>query len=167
MFGNAELSSPVAGQNAQFYLDGISTPITRQSNSINDVINGVTFNLTGTFNASNNPLSPSGPSLNIDIQPDTTTIQNSIVNFVNAYNAIQTFAAQQTQLNSDGTYASSAILATNETFRQTMSDINQSIAAQVSGLSGSITSLADVGITLTSQPATSTTPQVKNYPDRQ
>ncbi len=69
--------------------------------------------------------------------PIRRTVQNSIVNFVTAYNAIQTFAAAQTQLNSDGTYASTAILANNQTFRQTMTDINQEITSQVSGLSSS------------------------------
>jgi len=162
VFGGADLSSPTAAQNAEFYLNGISTPIVRQTNNISDVISGVTFNLTGAFNSSYDPLSPSGPSLNVAIQPDTTTVQNSIVGFVNAYNALQTFSTQQTQLNSDGTYASSAVLANNLTFRQTMSSINQEVTSQVDGLTGSVTSLADVGITLTTQPATSTTPQVNN-----
>jgi flagellar hook-associated protein 2 len=43
-----------------------------------------------------------------------------------------------------------------------MADINREITAQVAGLSGSVTSLANVGITYTNQPATSTTPAVSN-----
>ncbi len=147
-------TTPTAGTDAIFKINGIS--ITRSTNNINDVISGLTFNLLQTTPGGSNTAYP------VTISPDTTTIQNSIVGYVNAYNALKTFAAQQTQLNSDGTYAATAILANNPTFRQTMDDINQKIISQVSGLTGTITSLSDVGITFTKQAATSTTPEVDN-----
>ena len=153
MGGLVAATTPTAATNASFELNGIS--ITRSSNNINDVVSGLTFNLLGTT-PNNTTVYP------VTISPDATTIQNSIVNFVNAYNALQTFSSQQTQLNSDGTYASTAVLANNQTFRQTMSDISQQVTAQVAGLSGGITSLADVGITFTTQPASNNTPQVND-----
>ena len=72
---------------------------------------------------------------------------------------------QAVQINSVVTYASTAVLATNSTVRNIMADLTQEVTSQVTGLSGSLTSLADVGITLTTQPATSgstPTPQVDN-----
>jgi len=141
-----------AGTNAAFKVNGIS--ITRQSNSINDVINGVTFSLL-------QQTPDAGTHLTVSINPDTTTVQNAIVTFVNAYNAIKTFAAQQTQLNADGTFASTAILAGNQTFRTILSNVELGVTSQVAGLT-SLSSLGELGITLTNQPATSTAPAVSN-----
>ena len=142
------------GTNAQFQLNGIS--ISRQSNSVSDVINNVTFNILQTTpNAVTN--------YPVTIAPDTTTIQNSIVTWVNAYNAIKTFATQQTQLNSDGTYASTAVLANDTTFRQTIDNINAQVVSQVAGIAANTpNNLSDIGITLTNQAATNTTPEVDN-----
>jgi len=66
-------------------------------------------------------------------------------------------------LNSDGTYASTALLANNQTFVSTLSNIESQVDAQVAGItSGNPSSLSDIGITLTNQPATSTAPEVDN-----
>lgn len=145
---------PTAGQDAHFSLNGI--PLTRSSNNVSDAVNGVTFNLL-------QQTPDSVTNYTASIVPDTTTVQNTIVSFVSAYNALQSFAAQQTQLNSDGTYASTAVLANDLTFRQTMSNINQEVTSQVTGLAnGAFSSLSDIGITFINQPATSTTPAVNN-----
>ncbi|MDE3015905.1 MAG: flagellar filament capping protein FliD [Pseudomonadota bacterium] len=147
-------NAATAGKDAQFRINGLS--IDRASNNISDVISGVTINLQ--------QVTAANADITVSVNPDTTTVQNAIVNFVNSYNAIKSFAAQQTQLNSDGTYASTAILAGNTTFRSIMADITQTVTAQVAGLSG-LNSLASVGITLTTQPATTgtnATPQVDN-----
>jgi len=142
-----------AGTDAHFKINGID--IVRSSNTVSDVVNGVTFDLLQTTpdNVTNYA---------VNVKADTTTIQNAIVNFVKSYNAIKTFAAQQTQQNGDGTYAETAILANDSTFRAAMASLNSQIISEVSGLSGTVKSLADVGISLTTQPATSTTPEVPN-----
>lgn len=156
VFGNASLAAAVAGQNAQFYLNGIL--IERESNSVDDVIDNLTFNLLGTYNIPN----AGGSSLTVNITPDTTLVQNSINNFVSAYNSIRQFVSEQTQVNDDGTYTETAVLANNLTFRQTVDNIEREILAQVSGLSGTYTSLAALDITLTDLPAVGDIPAVKN-----
>src|SRR5690606_32292713 len=153
------LSAAVGAQNAQFYLNGISTVIERQSNSINDVVDGLTFNLRGTFNVANDP----GTNLAIAIEPDTVIAQNSIINFLNAYNAIRQFAVEQTQVGSDGTFAETAVLASNPTFLNTINSITQQITRDVAGLTdGDPSSLADLGITLITAPATDESPEISN-----
>lgn len=146
-------STAVAATNAEFKINGID--IERQTNSVSDVVTGVTFNLLQE--------TPALTNLTVSVQPDRTIAQNSIVNFVNAYNALKTFATEQTQLNDDGTYAETAILANNQTFLTIMADINANVNARVKGIaSGSPSALADVGITFINQPAGGDTPAVDN-----
>lgn len=160
VFTNIGLTAPNAasgltlGTDAHFKINGIS--IVRSTNAIDDVIDGVTFNLSSTT-------PDSVTSYTASVQADTVTIQNAIVNFVKAYNAIKVFAAQQTQLNADGTYADTALLANNQSFRTIMSDINTQVVAQIEGLASTgVASLADVGITFVTQPASDTAPEVAN-----
>ena len=147
--------------NAVFRLDG--TTITRSSNSISDVISGLTINLLQV--TPDNPASPPATptTISVSIRPDTTVAQASIESFVDAYNDLRLFFAQQTETSADGTYKSTAILANNSLFRQTINAITSQVGALVSGLAaGQPTSLADIGMVFDYQPATSTTPRVEN-----
>lgn len=152
----AGIGAATAGTNANFKLNGIA--ITRQSNTVDDVIDGLTFNLLQPFDVAMD----ANVALTVAVTPDTTTVQNSIVNFVQAYNALKSFEAEQTQLNGDGTFADTAVLANNQTFRNAMADLKQRITAQVSGIASGPSSLSDIGITFTTQPATDTLPAVDN-----
>lgn len=153
VLSNLSLGGAVAGTDAKFKINNV--PVERQTNNISDVINNVTFKILGT--------SPNGIDYPVTVSPDTTTIQNTIVSFVNAYNAIKTFQTQQTQLNSDGTYAADSVLVNDPTFQTIMSDINRNVNSQVAGLgAGALSSLSQIGVTFTNQPATSTTPEVDN-----
>lgn len=151
---NAGLTAPVAGTNATFELNGIS--ITRSTNTVSDVINGITINLLQkTPDAVTN--------YTFNVEPDTSVIQSAINNFIQAYNALKTFEAEQTQRSADGTYAKTAKLAQNQTFLTIMNNVNSQVSSQVSGISGSNpSSLVDVGITFTKQPATNDKPEVDN-----
>jgi flagellar hook-associated protein 2 len=147
-------SAATAGLDAHFKLNGID--IARPSNSADDVLTGVTINLLGTTPDNVTTYAAS-------VKPDTTIVQNTINSFVKAYNDLKTFAATQTQLNSDGTYATTAVLANNQSFRNVMSDITTQVANQVGGITtGKYSSLSDLGITYTTQAATSTSPAVDN-----
>lgn len=144
------LSAAVEGTDAEFKINGVD--VTRSKNTIDDLISGVTFNLLQKTN---------GAELTVKVQPDITTTQNTIINFVNAYNAIKTFAAEQTKKNSDGSYAETAVLANNTTFLSVMNSLTSQISSKVSGLA-SMNSLADLGITFTNKAATDTMPAVDN-----
>jgi len=84
---------------AQFSISGISGTITRSSNSITDVIPGVTINLASTGTA------------NLQVTDDVDSTISLVQDFITAYNDLVTFIAtndavtqQQTQTtNADGT----------------------------------------------------------------
>jgi flagellar hook-associated protein 2 len=151
---NIGLTAATAGTNAAFKLNGID--IVRQSNVVNDVVSGVTFNILQVTPDAVTPYT-------VSVKPDTVTIQNAINNFIANYNAIKEFEAEQTQLNSDGTYAADSVLVNNQTFLGIMNNVNSEINGQVAGLLGNNPkSLVDIGITFTNQPATDDSPEVDN-----
>ncbi len=154
VLANIGLGAAASGTNAIFKVNNVQ--ITRQSNNVDDVLSGVTFKIFQTT-----PDAVTNYSVNVI--PDATTIQNSIVNFTTAYNAIKTFESQQTQLGADGTYATNAVLVNDPTFQAVLSDVNRTVNTQVLGITGTDpASLSDVGITFTKQAATSTAPEVDN-----
>jgi flagellar hook-associated protein 2 len=127
----------VVAQNAIFSVDGVS--LTRQSNSISDVLSNVTINLLQT--------TPS--ALQVNVTPDTTIITNAITSFADAYNAFRLFASTQQQLNGDGTPKDTAVLYNDTTFRNIVSDVSSEVSRVVTGIaSGQPQQLADVAITL-------------------
>ena len=157
VLSSPKITTTQPATNAVFDFNNVQ--VTRSSNTVTDLVNGLTIGLNQTTASA-----PSNTQINVAISPDPTMIQNSIVNFVNAYNAIQTFAAQQTQLNSDGTYATTAVLHNNQAFNSIMASVNTEVNSKVSGITGSSIpkDLADLGITFTDQAATSTAPAVSN-----
>jgi flagellar hook-associated protein 2 len=154
VFLHITIDTKQTASDAIFSLNG--TPITRSSNTVSDLVDGLTFNI--------NQVTPdSNTKIGIGIVADQTIAKNSIIAFVNAYNALKVFAAQQFVLDANGTYASTAVLHDNTAFRDTMSSVNSQISTIVSGITGTDPkNLSDVGITLADQAATSTTPQVSN-----
>jgi flagellar hook-associated protein 2 len=141
--------------NAIFKIDNLE--ITRQSNSISDAIEDVTFNLIAKTTTAVDPT-----ELSVDITPDTSVAKNSIINFVNAYNDLRVFFSNQTKLDANGLYSEDAVLATNSVFRSILSKATENVSRQVAGLTGGIDSISDLGITLTDIPATATNPKVEN-----
>ncbi|MTV15408.1 MULTISPECIES: flagellar filament capping protein FliD [Bradyrhizobium] len=118
-------------QSAEFTLDGIA--LTRNTNDISDVLSGVTFDLLQP--------TPSGTSLNISIETDTSQITSALQTFVTNYNAFRDQVIAQSAQNSDGTAASSAVLFGDSTMRDIMTQLQQVL----SGTVGSMT-MADLGL---------------------
>ena len=77
--GAGGLSQTQQGQDAKIKLNGLA--LTRESNEINDVINGLEF----TVNKAT-----AGEKLSFTISPDKQTAETAVRNFVEAYNALQT-----------------------------------------------------------------------------
>lgn len=141
-------------QDAVFELNGVT--ITRQSNNITDVVSGLTFTLWQA--------TPEDTELDVSVRADETIVKNGITNFVNAYNDLKLFAAQQTEIDdTTGTYKDTAVLANNSTFRNTISSVNSQLASLVSGITGGDPSrLADLGITFSDLPESTDNPKVPN-----
>lgn len=118
-------------QAAEFSLDGIS--MTRDTNDITDVLTGVTFNLLQA--------TPSGTSLSISIEPDTSQIETAVESLVTNYNTFRDAVIAQQATASDGTADSSAVLFGDGTMRDIMDALQNALTSTVGGLT-----MADLGL---------------------
>lgn len=80
-----------AAAQAIFTVDGVE--ITRSSNDVSDVIDGVTLHLY--------QVTPDETSVTVEIGTDLSAVKDAIVALVDAYNAYRDFAYEQQQLPSD------------------------------------------------------------------
>lgn len=118
-------------QAAEFSLDGIS--MTRDTNDITDVLTGVTFNLLQA--------TPSGTSLSISIEPDTSQIETAVESLVTNYNTFRDAVIAQQATASDGTADSSAVLFGDGTMRDIMESLQNALTSTVGALT-----MADLGL---------------------
>jgi flagellar hook-associated protein 2 len=122
-------------KNANFTIDGLS--VTRSSNTVTDVLSGVTLNL----------LQDSGqPTTNVIISPDINTISTNISNFVSQYNQLASTIANvdsydpQTQVTGP--------LFGDANIQNVMDTVTSIITGPVAGVSGAYSMLSQIGITL-------------------
>ena len=120
-----------AAQPAEFVLDGIS--LTRNTNTISDVLSGVTFDLLQA--------TPSGTTVNVSIGVDASQISTALETFATDYNTFRDDVIAQSATNSDGTAASSAALFGDSTMRDVMTQLEQALSTKVGGMS-----MADLGL---------------------
>ncbi|SCM71076.1 Flagellar hook-associated 2-like protein [uncultured Pleomorphomonas sp.] len=104
-----------ASQQAIFTIDGVT--ITRSTNEIDDVIDGLTFYLTGTTGE--------GQAVNVEIAQNLSDIKSAVIAFVDAYNAYREWALSQQATATGGGASSDAVLFGDSTIRT----INQQIAS--------------------------------------
>lgn len=144
--GAGFVNSSVSSLDANFTLDGI--PITRSSNTVTDVLTGVTINLAGTQKSTDNPVT-------LTISPDTSAIQSTVQNFINSYNTLMTSLNQNmTDTTSSASSGSSATvtrapLAGDVTFMNLSMSLQNILMSPVSSVqSGNPNSLSAIGIKL-------------------
>lgn len=104
-----------ASQKAIFTVDGVT--ITRSSNEIDDVIDGLTFYLTGTTG--------DGESVSVEVAQNLSDIKSAVSTFVDAYNAYREWAMSQQETSSSGGASSDSVLFGDSSIRT----INQQIAS--------------------------------------
>ncbi len=102
-------------QDAIFTVDGVS--ITRSTNDISDVIDGVTFYLYSTTGE--------GQSITVEIEQNLSDVKTAVTTFVDAYNAYREWALSQQQVSSSGGASSDSVLFGDATIRS----INRQIAS--------------------------------------
>ena len=130
----SQLTQYAAGANANFSINGLA--VSSASNTVTDVIDGVTLNL----------LSATSSAITIDVKTDTDTIVADVQAFVDKYNAYASLFKDLTKY--DATTGTAGALQGDSTARSVMSQIRSELGQSVTGLSGSYTSLADVGISI-------------------
>jgi len=119
-----------AGSPAVIKVDGIS--MTKNSNTVTDAIQGVTLNLL-----------TQGSSTTLSVSNDTDGVTTKINNFVTAYNSAMTLINSESVYNA-GT-KSAGVLAGNVTVQNLKTQLQSMLTSIVPG-SGSIRSLADLGV---------------------
>jgi flagellar hook-associated protein 2 len=118
-------------QAAKFTLDGVS--LTRNTNEVSDVLNGVTFELLQP--------TPSGTTLNVSIGTDADQITSALKTFVTNYNAFRDAVIAQQATSTDGTAATTAVLFGDSTMRDIMDKLQSILTTSVGGLT-----MADIGL---------------------
>ena len=132
--GSSLISGTDQGTNATFSVGGIPNPITESSNTINDVIPGVSFTLLNTL--------PSG-SVTLSLATDPSQLSNALQAFVTDYNTLaSTVLAQQGQ--------NAGPLQGNLIINQISSAMQDLVTYWNPTSNGGIQSLSDLGVTFSS-----------------
>lgn len=127
------MTQTVAAKNALLTVDGLA--ISKSSNNISDVIQGVTLTLNG-LTSTNNTLT---------VATDTSAIQSSVQSFVDAYNALNSSMRNLTKFVSAGSTANGPLLG-DATTRNFMVRLKSMLSTPGSTAS-TFKTLADIGIT--------------------
>ncbi|UCH81553.1 MAG: flagellar filament capping protein FliD [Nitrospiraceae bacterium] len=117
---------------AEFTVDGLQ--ITRSTNSISDVINGVTLTLKKENSSST-----------VTVSADNESIKEQIQEYVTSYNDVVSFIS--TNSIYDTNTKESGIFVGEGTTRHIQDNLRTLASNSVSGLSGSLSILAQIGIT--------------------
>lgn len=153
IFANTGFAVTQQAQDAIIDFDG--TTIQRGSNSIDDIVDDVTFNLLQE--------TPPGTDLNVDITPDREVTKESIISLVDAYNEFRLFASRQNETGTNGRPVEDAVLASNSTLSLVSGRINTELADIVEGITGGDPEqLADIGIEFDDFPGNEETPFTRN-----
>lgn len=108
--------------------------VIRSSNTFTDVISGVTMNLTKAGTTS------------LTVSRNTAAVTTAVTTFVTAYNAVNKLLHDTSAYNASTGKAS--ILTGDGTVRNIQSQLTNLVGTSLTGLSGGIASLNDIGITL-------------------
>lgn len=129
------LSETVTAQDALFKVDGIS--ITKSSNTVTDVISGVTLNLAQAAGL--------GTSLTVSVSQDTDSAKTAIEAFITAYNDLREVINSETDRGVSGSTAGGALSGDSAT-RQIINSIRDELNQAPTGITGSYTTLSSIGV---------------------
>lgn len=129
-------------QPAEIIIDGITDPITRDSNEISDAITGLTIDVYK---------SEPGTIIQVEIDQDLTAVSQRITDFVTAYNELRAFSLSQQQVSTDGEVSADSILFGDNTLRSLDSALGNGISGFTDNLGAdALSTLRDIGIELDS-----------------
>lgn len=127
------LSETATAQNAEFKVDGVS--VSKTSNSVSDVLQGVTLNLQKT-----NVGSPT----NVAVARDTASVTSAVNAFVKAYNDINKNLSDASAYNAATKQA--AVLQGDSAVRSIQSQLRSTLTSTLAGIGGSYATLSQIGI---------------------
>lgn len=127
------MSQLVEAKNALLNVDGVS--ISKASNTLSDVIQGITLNLKAVTSS----------STTLSVATDTTTIQASVQSFIDAYNKLNTSLTGLTKFVEGGSSSNGPLLGDS-----TARDISvklKSMLSRPSSTASTYRTLSDIGVT--------------------
>ena len=130
---NINFTEVQAAKNALLNVDGVA--VAKASNTVTDVINGVTLNLLTTS---------SGNNINLHIASNQNDVKASISSFVDAYNKLDTTLRSLTKFDSTG--KASGVLLGDGTARSVVNQI-KSVMTKAINNTGGLTTLNQIGVT--------------------
>jgi len=123
--------------NAQFTINGLA--ITRSSNTVTDVVEGLTLNLTKGTGASPGQAT-------VTIATNTAATTTAIEGFVKAYNAAVEYLKSSSAYNA--TTSTGGPLNAEGTVRSIRSELSDLVNSIVSGVGGGVDTLSSIGISV-------------------
>ncbi len=130
---STQMTQTQAAEDAALIINGIA--VTSSSNTLTDMIEGVTVNLLEET---------SGTPLTLKVAEDTSSISSSIKQVVESYNKMVDTLNELGQAGPEGTQ--SGILVGDSVLRNFTSRIRSLTTGTIPGLTGSITALSNIGI---------------------
>lgn len=135
--------------NAEIKVDGLDQiggigVIERTSNTIDDVFEGVTLSL---FKAE------AGTTITLDVEPDLNQVKSSIVDLVDSYNELRAYINTQAQseIEDEDGEITAGLLAGTSILSEIRSKLSNAIGSAVQGGDPTLSSLAEIGITIQGQ----------------
>ncbi len=133
--GSERMEQTIAALDAEFTVNGLA--VTRASNSVTGVIAGTTLTLKTVTAA----------PVTVTVAKDATTISNKLQSFADAYNELKAISDALTAFNPNaGANGQGSLLIGDSTLRMVMAEINSVLRSAVSGLTGNVRSLSEIGI---------------------
>jgi len=129
-------ASLTRGTNALFTVNG-GDVLTSTSNTLTDSVHGIA-GLSVTVNTEDEQT--------LTVGSDVTSMQKYISDFVDAFNAVQTKIDESTKIDITGTKVTTSVLTGNHEVENWGTKMRDLAFSQISGLSGTIDQLNDLGI---------------------
>ncbi|MGQ9513088.1 flagellar filament capping protein FliD [Thermodesulfitimonas sp.] len=137
----------VAAQDASFTVNGLA--ITRSTNTISDVLSGVTLTLKGT----------SATTVTLEVKNDTQTAVNKIKAFVKSYNALMSDISQK--LSYDPATKTAGLLQGDRALMDLENQLRRKVSEIISTADPTLNALHLIGITTSGKEATLTVNEAK------
>lgn len=132
--GAQQLIQNQVGQDAEFAVNGLA--VSRSSNTIDDVIDGFEFNLSG--------LTDAGEAVNVTIEQDTAAGVTLVRDFVDIYNTF--LEAIEPLTGTDPETGERGSLAGDSLARNLPAQVRQLLVGDVGGLDSTFTALTNIGV---------------------
>lgn len=132
---SSHLSAQTAASDAVIKVDG--QPATRSTNSITDVIQGLTLDLQSA---------KVGTTVNVGVSLDNEAINKTISDFVTAYNKLHTVTKDLGKYGGSANGTGNGALLGDATLRYVTSQVRQDASSTVSSVTGNYNSLAMIGV---------------------